>query len=328
MKNVAELDDNDNIINIYARLLKSKALSESRSKRLITNATLPEGLIQRFQAVVSKHTRWLKSSYSDLKRKLKLDSSSGPISSEISNHLTDIQHRIYTLPVIYQHLFENIPIKEFNLFLSREDEINKLNSAYNNWLKDNFAASLVIGENGSGKSSLLYYYSKTLKSNYQILSFQVSRFYYTENDYYALIGEIFSQDELSSDQSIDAFISSFKERRIVIIDGLERLFIRKVNGFTCLLKLLSLIVSTNHQILWICSVSKYASAYLNKTIALSEYFDYSINIDSLSSEQIQNIVLKRNRLSGFQVKYQMENSAEGNPRPKKLTQVELEDKVF
>ncbi len=327
LENVAQLDDNNNIINIFARLLKSKALAESRSRRLKLSG-LTRRTYLKASTHVGKHTKWLKSSYSDLKRKLRLDSSSGPISSEISNHLKDIQHRIYKLPVIYQHLFENIPIKEFNLFLSRENEINRLNSAYNNWLKNNFAASLVIGENGSGKSSLLYYYSKTLKSNYQTLSFQVSRFYYTENDYYALIGEIFSQDELSSDQSIEAFISSIKKRRIVIIDGLERLFIRKVNGFTCLLKLLSLIVSSNHQILWICSVSKYASLYLNKTIALSEYFDYSINIDSLSSEQIQNIVLKRNRLSGFQVKYQMGNSPDGNPPPKKLTQVELEVKFF
>ena len=78
----------------------------------------------------------------------------------------------------------------------------------------------------------------------------------------------------------------------MIIDGMERLFIRKVNGFACIQKLLLLIVSSNQKIFWICSVSKYASAYLNKTISISEYFDYNIRIDSLSSTQIQEIVLK------------------------------------
>jgi len=278
--------------------------------------------------LVKNNTRWLQSSYSDLRRRLRLDSSAEPISSEISNYLTDIQHRIYKLPLIYQHLFENIPIRELNLFLSREDEINILNDAYADWLKDNFAASLVIGENGSGKSSLLYYYSKTLKSNHQILSFQISRFYFTEQDYYTLIGEIFGQDNLTGDQSINEFITSFKERRIVIIDGLERLFIRKVNGFACLQKLLSLIVSTNHQIFWICSVSKYASEYLNKTMALSEHFDYAIDIDSMNSKQIRDIVLKRNRLSGYQLNYQMGNAEDTGAKARKLNQNELEDKFF
>jgi len=327
LDSVAELDDNSNIIHIYALLLKSKAIAESRSNRKklkdFTGRVYTGG-----STLVKNNTRWLQSSYSDLRRRLRLDSSAEPISSEISNYLTDIQHRIYKLPLIYQHLFENIPIRELNLFLSREDEINILNDAYADWLKDNFAASLVIGENGSGKSSLLYYYSKTLKSNHQILSFQISRFYFTEQDYYTLIGEIFGQDNLTGDQSINEFITSFKERRIVIIDGLERLFIRKVNGFACLQKLLSLIVSTNHQIFWICSVSKYASEYLNKTMALSEHFDYAIDIDSMNSKQIRDIVLKRNRLSGYQLNYQMGNAEDTGAKARKLNQNELEDKFF
>lgn len=327
IEKVAELDDNDNIINIYARLLKSKAIAESRSNR----KKLSEFSKRSYSGVagaVSSHTRWLRSSYSDLKKRLRIDSHPEPISSHISNYLTHIQQRIYKLPLIYQHLFENVPIKEFNLFLAREAEIDSLNTAYNDWLIDNFAATLVVGENGSGKSSLLYYYSKTLKSNYGILSFRVSDFYYTESDYYRLVREIFGQDDLTDDQSISDFISSFKERRIVIIDGLERLFLRKVNGFTCLQKLLSLIVSTNHQIFWICSSAKYASGYLNKTIALYEHFDYTINVDNLNSQQVRDIVLKRNRLSGYEITYSMGDISEGHAKSKVLTQGELEDKFF
>ena len=327
IEKVAELDDNDNIINIYARLLKSRAIAESRIKRKKL-ADFSKKTYTRVEGALSGHTRWLRSSYSDLKKKLRLDTKPELISSHISNYLTQIQQRIYKLPLIYQHLFENVPIKEFNLFLSREAAIKILNTAYNDWLIYNFAATLVIGENGSGKSSLLYYYSKTLKSKYRILSFRVSEFYYTENDYFRLVREIFGQDNLADDQSIADFITSFKERRIVMIDGIERLFLRKVNGFTCLQKLLSLIVSTNHQIFWICSSAKYASVYLNKTIALSEHFDYSINIDSLNSQQLRDIVLKRNRLSGYYITYIMGSGVEVNAKTKHLTQVELEDKFF
>ncbi len=324
---VAELDDNGNILQLYGHLLKSKALAESRNKRK-KFIDFTRSLYTRTASFVNNQTKWLQLSYKNLKKRLRLDTHAEPISSHISDYLNDIQQRIYKLPLIYQHLFDNIPIKEFNLFLSREEEISSLNTAHNSWLKGNFAASLVVGENGSGKSSLLYYYSKTLKSKYGIHLFQVSDFYYTEEDYYKLLREIFKQEELTDDQSVLDYISSLKERRIIIIDGLERLFLRKVNGFSCLQKLLSLIVSSDDQILWICSVSKYAYNYLNKTIALSEHFDYSIHMDNLTSRQIRDIVLKRNRLSGYQVSYQMSVSAAENAKTKKLSQSELEDRFF
>ena len=324
---VAALDDNSNILKIYAHLLRSKAIAESKNKRnKIIGFTKKE--FARAATFVKTKSKWLQTSYSDLRKRLRLDTHAQPISSDISDYLNDIQQRIYKLPLIYQHLFDTIPVREFNLFLSREEEINSLNTAYNSWLKGNFAASLIIGENGSGKSSLLYYYSKTLKSKYGIRLFQVSEFYYTEEDYYKLLREIFKREELTDDQSVLDYISSIKERKIVIIDGLERLFLRKVHGFSCLQKLLSLIVSSDDQIFWICSSSKYAFNYLNKTIALSEHFDYTIHLDNLTSRQIRDIVLKRNRLSGYQVNYQMSESAGEKAKAKKLSQGELEDHFF
>ncbi len=324
---VAELDDNGNILQLYAHLLKSKALAESRNKRK-KFIEFSRSLYTRTASLVDKRTKRLQTSYKNLKKRLRLDSHAAPISSQISDYLNDIQQRVYKLPLIYQHLFDNIPIREFNLFLAREEEIKSLDTAYSTWLKGNYAASLIIGENGSGKSSLLYYYSKTLKSKYGVHLFQVSEFYYEEADYYKLLREIFKKEELTDDQSVSEYISSLKERRIIIIDGLERLFLRKINGFSCLQKLLSLIVSSDDQILWICSVSKYAFNYLNKTIALSEHFDYSIHMDNLTSRQIRDIVLKRNRLSGYQVNYRISDLAAENPKTKKLSQGELEDRFF
>ncbi len=318
---------NDNIFNIYARVLKSKALFESNKRRKMVVIYL-QNTFEKFSGFTNTKFYWLKSSYSDIRKMLRIDKPSIAISSEISNYLSDIQKRIYKLPIVYQYLFENIPVKEFNLFLARENEIKIFNNAYNDWLIGNFAATMIIGENGSGKSSLLHYYSKTLKSNYQITNFQVSRFFITEQDFFSLINEIFNQKEIKSDKYVKEYISTLTERRIIIIDGLERIFLRTLNGFICLQKLLSLIVSTNKNMFWICSVSLYAADYLNKTIGLSDFFDYSINIDNLTSEQIKKIILKRNRISGYQIIYLDEkNTAEENKHDK-LNQKQLEEYFF
>jgi hypothetical protein len=93
------------------------------------------------------------------------------------------------------------------------------------------------------------------------------------------------------------------------------------------MKLLSFIVSNNSLAFWICSVSLHACNYLEKTISLREYFDYVLELGNLSSQEMKSIVLKRNRLSGYVVRY--ENLTKESPRKKgELTQSGLETEYF
>jgi len=321
---VRKLDDNDKIINIYTHLLKSKALASSAQnrQRLVSGVKNASSRISRFS---SQHSKWLRASYEDIRKRLRLTSPSAVITSEISNYLAGIRKRITQLPLIYQHLFEPAPVKEMNLFLSREADTEKLDQALKDWEKGNFAATLVTGENGSGCSSLLQHYARTVKSQYPILSFQVDRFYSSSQDFYALISEIFSHEGITDENSLGQLVSGLSEK-IVIIDGLERLFMRKVNGFECLRRFLSLVVNTDDQVFWICSVSKIAYHYLSRTVALSEHFDYILDIDHLKGSDIREIIMKRNRLSGYNLHFQ--NSVEEPKEGSEVSQEVLEEAFF
>ena len=296
---VRKLDDNDNVFNIYTHLLKSKALASSvqNKRRLISGLKTFTAWISRFS---SEHLKWLKASYEDIRKRLKLTSSAATITSEISNYLAGTRKHITQLPVIYQHLFESAPVKELNLFLKREKDTEKLDRALADWERGNFAATLISGETGSGCSSLLQYYAKSLKSQYPILSFQLDNFYSSAEDYYSLINEIFGQQDIRDEESLAQFVSTLSDK-IVIVDGIERMFMRKVNGFECLRRFLSFVVSSDDRIFWICSVSKIAFNYLNRTVALSEHFDYILDLDNLNGSDIREIIMKRNRLSGYGV---------------------------
>ena len=296
---VRKLNNNDNIFNIYTHLLKSKALASSaqNKRRLISGVKNFTAWISRYS---SEHSKWLKASYEDIRKRLKLTSSSASITSEISNYLAGTRKQITRLPVIYQHLFESAPVKELNLFLKREKDTAELDRALADWEKGNFAATLISGETGSGCSSLLQYYAKSLKSQYPILSFQVDNFYSSAEDYYSLINEIFGQQDIRDETSLAQFVSTLSDK-IVIVDGIERMFMRKVHGFECLLRFLSFVVSSDDNIFWICSVSKVAFNYLNRTVALSEHFDYILDLDNLKGSDIREIIMKRNRLSGYGV---------------------------
>jgi len=297
-----QLDDSDNIFSIQVRMLRSKTSSAVRkaSKRLLSEIKTYYAIFLEFYRAYNNK---FNEAYVQVKLRLKITNPASTVTSEISNYLTEIERRVTELPVVYQHLFEISPVKESNLFLSRDVELEKLIQAYNDFLKGYNAATILIGENGSGKSSLLNYYFKSIKSKFQIITFHITDFYISDDDFYRLMNEIFHQKTIASMSDLHAHIDTFHEPRIVILDGLERLFNRKLEGFDCMQKFLSLILSSNHKILWTCSVSKIAGNYLNKTVNLFEYFDHKIEINTLEKEQIKNIVLKRNKLSGYQIIY-------------------------
>jgi len=302
LQKLESLDDNDNIFSIYVRLLRSKALSASERKGKLLLGKLKEGFDRAGNFYFTQKERFNKA-YLTLKHRLHIVKPPALVSSEISNYLIEIERNIQALPVIYQHLFQIAPIREFNLFLSRTIEMDLLSHAYHDFLKGNYSATLLIGENGSGKSSLMYYFSETFKTNYQITYCPVTDFFVSSDDFFPLIDQIFPHCESSNPAELEAYIQSFSEPRIIILDGIERLFSRKVNGFECLQQLLSLILNSGTKLLWICTVSQTAANYLHKTINLFDYFDHKIKMRSLEKDVIKNIVLKRNWLSGYQVVY-------------------------
>ncbi len=316
-QNIKQLDSNDSILRIYSRLLKSKALEESKNKRRKIKNFINEFSSSVF-SFLKKQTETTFNSYHELRKKLKIDKAPVTVSSEVSKYLADVNRRIFQLPVVYRYLFENSPVREKNLFLSRTSEIDLLNTALQSWKEGNFAATLITGENGSGKSSLLQNYLKNLKGSYKILYYPVNRFYNSESDFYKLMQDIFENDELTSDQKIMDLLNKSEKQLIVVVDGLERIFLRKPGGFNCLHKLLSLIVSTNEQVFWICAVSLYSYNYLDKTISIKENFDYLFELNRFTSDEIKGIILKRHRLSGYFVKY--EDSIKENGQDKKIKQ--------
>ncbi|MFV0483693.1 MAG: ATP-binding protein [Bacteroidales bacterium] len=325
--NVKRLDDNDRILSIYSNLLKSKAIQQSKEKK----DKAVSMLLSSFSGVttfVKTHTDSAFSYYKGIRKKLKLDKAPITVSSEISNYLAEINKRIYDLPVIYRYLFENAPVKEENLFLSREREVELLDKAFKDWKAGYFAATLLIGENGSGKSSLLHHYLKTVKGGVKVLYLHIDRFYYQDCDFYLLMQDIFANDKLKTDSDILEQINIAQGQQVIVLDGLERAFLRKPGGFNCLHKLLSLIISTNNQVFWICSVSMHACTYLEKTISLKENFDYLITLNNLSSSEIESIIMKRHRLSGYVAKYEDNLKPEEERKKIRDRQAILEKQFF
>ncbi len=76
-----------------------------------------------------------------------------------------------------------------------------------------------------------------------------------------------------------------------------------MKGFLCLKTFTDIISKTSKNIFWITSTTLYANDFLNKTIRLNDIFGYNIFLRQLTSDQIIDLVKKRNAISGYNLEY-------------------------
>ncbi len=326
---VANLHFEQNINEIYLKLAKSRVVKKTQwFQETVGRAFV--SMRKETRAFVRLHLLKLKVIINALRKKLHLSKPTPNITAELSNFLVEVNENIKNLPLVYKRLFELKPIDEINLFLGRKAELEQLNNAYKDWVTGNYAASVIVGENGSGKSSLANYFVSTLKTNYKTVTHSIDRFYSSENDFYQLISKLL-ETEINSQDECNAYIEKKQTKRIIIVDGLERLFLRKVNGNICLQMMLDFVVQTNDHIFWVFASAQHAWTYLDRIFRVSDYFDYTVKLANVQPDEVQGMIFKRNRLSGYEIVYDS-TGVDVSKNFKKLTekeqQAELERRYF
>lgn len=328
-KEINGLQFEKTIVDIKAKITKTQVINKTQW----VLKTIKTHFDNTYSVVLSRAKSYFKLTNNFIqktKKRLHLATPDKSITSELSNFLVETNQKTEKLPLVYKRLFELKQLDEANLFMGRKTELNTLNRAYKDWTNGNYAATIIHGENGSGKSSLQSYFASTLKSNYKIIQFKTERFFHTEQDFFELMSEILQQPFTNHEQLYE-YTTELRQKLILIIDGLERLFIRKLYGNTCLHELLDFIIKTNNHFFWILTCSENTYNYLNKIYRLSDYFDYNLKIQSLSEDEILNIIFKRNRLSGYNIIFEpsvKDKTKKFNTLPPEMQQEQLEQRYF
>jgi hypothetical protein len=91
--------------------------------------------------------------------------------------------------------------------------------------------------------------------------------------------------------------------RIMVLEEVERTFMRRIGGFHGLRVMLDLISSTTKNTLWILSLNETALRYLAKIIALEEHFSHRINAMAVAPQHLRNAILVRHNLSGLRLQF-------------------------
>ena len=94
-----------------------------------------------------------------------------------------------------------------------------------------------------------------------------------------------------------------ERRRIVILEEIERTFLRRINGLDGLRFLLELIDATRYSTLWVLSLNEKGAQYLDRAVGLKRHFTHHINAMAVTVNELKSAILLRHNLSGYRLNF-------------------------
>lgn len=207
------------------------------------------------------------------------------------------------LPFIYRKLFDISPLESAELLVARDQEMRLIETARDRWLQGMPCAVAVIGELGSGKTSLI---NAAIAETLRGFPVDKQHFIQTQADeglLAAKLAALFGLPPVRTFDELQTRLAELAERRVVVLEDAHQLYLRALGGFETLKKLLLLVARTSRQILWIVSMRQYAWQYLNSVLRISDSFSFVVGTENLAHRELEQVILARHQVSGFQLRF-------------------------
>ncbi len=231
-----------------------------------------------------------------------------PISFEISEFMQDVTNSFEQLPDEYKKLYELTPC-ETDFFINRKKELEKLKNSYENWKKDRFVSCAIVAQKGAGVTSMLNIFLKT-HIEMEIIREELDKKIYTKEKYFRYFNSLLQTEDLRTNKDFINYLNNSKNSKIIILENLQHMFLKKVGGFEAIELLFELISYTSKKVLWVGTFTPESWKYLDKTISISNYFTSEVNVELLKLEDIKETIHKRNKSAALEVLFLQEDSDE------------------
>jgi len=205
--------------------------------------------------------------------------------------------RARELPAIYRRLFRFEAVDDPRFLVGRDREMQALVEAREFWEAGRPVATLVVGERGSGKTSLI---NCVLEG--PLAGLPVIRGEFTHRVASAAgVRQFLATLCGTTPDQLEATLLS--ERRVVVLEETERTFLREMNGFSGIRELQRLIAATCGTTLWVLVLNQHAFRFLHAAVKLGDSFSHRLNAASATPEAVRDAILVRHHLSGLRLRF-------------------------
>ena len=304
--NLVALKSNDYALEIKLRIAKAKALDRTQALKQRSLDYLRNGIPHATRYVQRQYTT-LSETAETYRQRFGLAPAATAVTTEVSDFLNDTEVAVDRLPYVYQRLYSNRPLEDAVFYEERIPEMALLQKAYHNWGRQRYASTILVGEKGTGATTLINFFLKKLPAveldRYALVRVDTTPRCCTEADLLRCLSAHTPNVTFAHlDEAVDYLVSS-PRKHIIVWEDIQHFYLRKVGGFRALKSLFELISRTHKQVFWLCACTCYAWDFLDKTTRISDYYEYIIPLEKISAEQLQEAILKRHRVSGYHIQY-------------------------
>ncbi len=300
---IQELKNTENIFELNIRIARIRAIERSKKMRrdaMLWLRNIVPGLFRQLQSHFNQTNRLV----DNVKSMIGVTSEKKPISYEVSEFIRQTEVALQKLPFVYQRLYQIRPTDEDRFFVDRRNEFEMLEKAFTDWTLERFVVAAVLGEKGSGITSFLSYFKRKSGDDYPVIHHSPDYKIYKPEQYLQFFASILEVEKFDNNEAIISHINAFSEKKIIILENLQHVFLKMVNGLECQKMLFELMSNTAKKVFWIGTYTIHSWDYLDKAIHISDYFVREIRLDNMSSENLEAIIFKRNSLSGYKVRFE------------------------
>ncbi|HCD53521.1 MAG TPA: hypothetical protein DEQ34_13820 [Balneolaceae bacterium] len=239
-------------------------------------------------------------------------------STTLAAFLYETDKKIESLPFVYRRLFDFRREVEDSFLIHNPVQVDKCEKALELWKTGFPSAISVIGEKGSGKTTFIRHLSKNLfeEEKQHLVGFDTTA--WKPED---LVRSVAKQLKLNETTTVNELIEKVKKRRsgsVIIIENIQNTFLRTITGYEGIKTLMYLISATKKEVLWVVSASRYAWEFLDVALKVSDYFTHSIKADGLSEQEIRELILRRQKASGYQLWFNADETTQKSRSYQKL----------
>lgn len=295
------------------------------------------------QVVIKKLLSFFKYIFTDLIKgaftKIKSAIKKGDIESikNVEEILTQtdrsLKEHLANIPTVYERLFQSKSEINTRFYFERNYLTEQIKTSFQKWETGENVLTVILGENGNGKTSSLNFVANNLFKNQNIIRVNLTSFCSSEEVIISLLQNSFNLKNVKTWEKLLQKIGKLSVKPIVVFDNLHYLFKKTPGGFQILENFLLFLQQTQQSIYWLFSCSEYNWLILDKVLDISRVINQKVHLKKFTAEEIQNIIFDRHKISGHKIIYETGETEKQNGQHKKLKidnrlQNHLENKFF
>lgn len=212
--------------------------------------------------------------------------------------ISEVLRQAEALPPIYRRLFSFAPLKTREFLVGRKGDLEMFQEAVTRWREGLDTSLLLVGSEGTGKTTLLNCFCNELGRDIPVLKVEIATRLQSRE---SLLRQVESWFQLEQSESIHELTKALQAlpRQVVMVEGGHNLMLRRIEGQKAAEAFFHLVMATRTHFLWILSIREYPWSRIEYQLKAAQYFTHTIRTLFHTQEELREALMARQNTTGF-----------------------------